>query len=109
MQHVTWPELETASRFAERFFRRPTDMPSNFSVDELSTALQEISDWGLQSKQPFQILPAQLCPKDEARAKVELLEDGDSAVIGLSEKGWRIALRTVADPRVRAVERERPL
>lgn len=69
-----------------------------FSTDELSTALNEVASWGLSS---FDLLPPQFCPPNEARAKLVLLEEGDSAVVGVSEKGWKICLRSVADYSVR--------
>ena len=67
------------------------------SAAELAQALSEISSWGLRSESPYQVLPAQFCGPSESRAKVELLEDGECAVIGVSDKGWKIHLRTVVD------------
>lgn len=72
-------------------------MAASFTADELTTALSEVSTWGLRSESPYQVLPPQFSPPNESRAKVELLEDGDSAVIGVSEKGWKIYLRSVVD------------
>lgn len=76
-------------------------MAPAFNASELQTALNEVASWGLDPQEPYQILPEQLSPKGEARAKINLLEEGHSAVIGVSDKGWKIALRTIMDPRVR--------
>ncbi|KAM0755329.1 hypothetical protein T439DRAFT_351127 [Meredithblackwellia eburnea MCA 4105] len=65
----------------------------DFSSNELSLALTELS-WGVQSSQ---VLPGAFCPPGEARAKLELLEEGDSAVVGVSQKGWNVCLRSVSD------------
>ena len=75
-------------------------MTPSFPSTELVTALNEVASWGLNPEQPYQVLPEQLCPKDEARAKINLLEQGHSAVIGVSDKGWKVSLRTIMDPRV---------
>jgi hypothetical protein len=79
------------------------DMSGGFSSTELQTALNEVASWGLDLQQPYQILPDHLAPKGEARAQINLLEEGHSAVIGVSDKGWKIALRTIVDPRVRSI------
>lgn len=74
-----------------------SEMAASFSADELTTALSEVAAWGLRSQSPYQVLPPQFSPPNESRAKVELLEDGDSAVIGISDKGWKIYLRSVVE------------
>lgn len=72
-------------------------MPS-FSSTELSTSLSEVG-WGLTS---WELLPPHFCPSDEARAKLELLEEGDSAVVGVSERGWKVVMRSVVAYEVRS-------
>ena len=70
-----------------------------FPTSELSTALSEVS-WGLLS---YSILPATFCVTDEARASLELLEVGDTALVAVSSAGWKVCLRSVVDYGVRAL------
>jgi hypothetical protein len=68
--------------------------PAAFSSEELISALNEVALWGLTA---FTVLPSQFSPPNESRAKVELLEEGESAVVRVSEKGWKVCLRSVVD------------
>lgn len=45
-----------------------------FESSELQQALASVG-WGLQA---WELLPEHFCPQNEARAKVELLEEGDT-------------------------------
>jgi hypothetical protein len=73
---------------------------ASFSSTELATALSELG-WGLLA---WSILPSSFSSgPHESRAKLELLEEGDEAVVSLSEReGWRIRLRTVRNWSVRS-------
>lgn len=64
-----------------------------FSAQELEQSLTEVS-WGIAS---WEVLPPHFCAAGEARAKVDLLEPGDQAVLAVSSGGWKICLRSVAD------------
>ncbi|KAK4053068.1 hypothetical protein OIV83_001803 [Microbotryomycetes sp. JL201] len=80
-------------------------MPT-FSSDELERALKEVASWGLSS---YTILPRSMCATDaEARAQVELLDganaihgnnarQADSAVISVSDQGWKVCLRSISN------------
>ncbi|KAK4704509.1 hypothetical protein P7C70_g1706, partial [Phenoliferia sp. Uapishka_3] len=65
----------------------------DFSSSELNAALLEVG-WGLTA---WEILPPSFCKAGESRAKLELLEEGDTAVIAVSQKGWTVCLRSVVD------------
>ncbi|BGP13701.1 hypothetical protein JCM10213_007088 [Rhodosporidiobolus nylandii] len=60
-------------------------MYSSFAAQELSLALAEIP-WGMRASR---LLPA--TPANEARAEVELLEEGQLAVVACTGKGWIVA------------------
>lgn len=85
-----------------------------FSSDELVRALSEVSSWGLDHShgEPFTILsmpelpqPSQQQPSNESRAVVHLLDDGGAqqAIVGVSEQGWRVCMRSVPVDRVSPV------
>ncbi|GAA6006309.1 hypothetical protein JCM10207_000600 [Rhodosporidiobolus poonsookiae] len=57
---------------------------ASFAQSELSSALAEVP-WGYRSSA---LLPA--ASSGEARAKVELLEDGQSLVVSCREGGWSV-------------------
>lgn len=71
--------------------------PRGFPSSELQTALSEVG-WGLTA---WEVLPAAFCAPNEARAKLELLEAGDTALVAVSVAGWKVCLRSVVDYGVR--------
>lgn len=66
---------------------------ADFASTELQTALAEVG-WGLTA---WEVLPAAFCAPGEARAKLELLEAGDTALVAVSTAGWKVCLRSVVD------------
>lgn len=64
---------------------------STFASSELPLALSLLPAGALNS---FTLAPAALNPPGEARATLVLLEAGDEALVGVSEAGWRVHLRS---------------
>ncbi|BGP45867.1 26S proteasome regulatory subunit 7 [Rhodotorula kratochvilovae] len=61
-------------------------MPSAFAAAELKQALSEVP-WGIRS---HRTLPDDAAAPDEARAEVDLLEEGNAVTVACSGGGWTI-------------------
>ncbi|GJN88686.1 hypothetical protein Rhopal_001652-T1 [Rhodotorula paludigena] len=61
-------------------------MPSAFAASELQQALSEVP-WGMQS---YRTLPDDPAAPGQARAEIDLLEDGQGVTVACSEAGWDI-------------------
>lgn len=66
---------------------------ADFASAELAQALSEVG-WGLKSWETLTAIPY------EARAKLELLEDGAWAIVNVSERGWEVLERNTAEVRL---------
>ncbi|GAA6029399.1 hypothetical protein JCM8097_003659 [Rhodosporidiobolus ruineniae] len=66
---------------------------SSFVESELTQALSEVP-WGLRSSR---LLPS--TSSDEARAEVDLLEEGQSAVVSCRTGGWTVAAASGGCPK----------
>lgn len=73
------------SQEAKRLTLRQLPMTDSFSASELKLALSEIP-WGLRSST---LLPVE--SSSEAKAQVELLEEGQFAVLCCRGNGWTVA------------------
>ncbi|GAA6047656.1 hypothetical protein JCM3770_001611 [Rhodotorula araucariae] len=65
-------------------------MPSAFAAAELEQALSEVP-WGIRT---HRILQDHAAPPNEARAEVDLLEEGRTVTVACSEGGWTIVAST---------------
>jgi hypothetical protein len=72
-----------------------TSMTGSFSSSELALALAEVP-WGFRSST---FLPVE--SSSEAKAEVELLEEGQTAVVCCRGNGWTVAAAKGECPKVR--------